>query len=261
MDSSRSTEGAQSLRRALLLLRLLSQHPDDGLKLTTLIRASGLSRSTVHRLVSCLVDEHFAERDRLTHNYRLGVDSMQLGFASMRGAALIGLCRPLMQKIARISGDTVFLVARQGDYSVCLQREEGHFPVKVFTTNVGERRLLGYGAGGLALLAALPDSEIARVMERNTVEYAQSGFTPSRMAAAVRKARSAGHAEIVDTVTKGVSGVGCTFRASPSTVVGVSIGAITSRMSAQRKKELGRLLLDHFAAAPGVSISEQRIDV
>ncbi len=257
MDTSNSTAGAQSLRRALQLLRLLALHPDEGLKLTTMIRETGLTRSTVHRLLSCLVDEHFAERDALSHNYKLGIDSMQLGFASMRGGALISVCRPLMQKVARISGDTVFLVARQGDYSICLHREEGHYPVKVFTTEVGERRLLGCGAGGLALLATLPDSEIARIMERNEPEFAQAGFTHSRVTFAVRKTRATDYAEIVDTVTKGVSGVGCTFQASPATLVGVSIGAITSRMSAQRKKELGRLLLDHFVKASGVMLARQ----
>jgi len=249
MDDYTGTAGAQSLRRALQLLRLLARHPDEGMKLTAVIRETGLSRSTVHRLLSCLVDEHFAERDRNTHAYRLGIDSMQLGFASMHGAALIGLCRPLMQKIARMSGDTVFLVVRQGDYSVCLHREEGHFPVKVFTTDVGERRLLGVGAGGLGLMAALDDSEILRIMQRNAAEYALSGFTPARMGQAVKRTRQAGFSEIADTVTKGVSGVGCTFRASPTTLAAVSVGAITPRLSTARKKELARLLIAEFAPA------------
>ncbi len=234
-------------------MRLLAQHPDEGMKLTAVIRETGLTRSTVHRLLSCLVDEHFAERDSATHHYRLGIDSMQLGFASMRGAALISRCRPLMQKVARMSGDTVFLVVRQGDYSVCLHREEGHFPVKVFTTDVGERRLLGVGAGGLGLMATLDDGEIQRIMQRNAAEYAQSGFTPARMAQAVRRTRQAGFSEIADTVTKGVSGVGCTFRASPSTLAAVSIGAITPRVSAARKKELARMLMEEFAGASGAT--------
>ena len=246
MDSLNSTAGAQSLRRALMLLRMLAQSEDEGLTLTTVIRETGLTRSTVHRLLSCLVDESFAQRDRMTRHYRLGIDSMQLGFASMRGAALIGLCRPAMQKIARISGDTVFLLVRQGDHSVCVHREQGHFPVKVFTIDVGERRLMGIGAGGLGLMAALPDAEITRIMERNVAEYDQSGFTRVRMATAVNRTRQAGYAEITDTVTKGTSGVGCTFNASPSTLAGVSIGAINSRMNAPRKKELARLLLDQF---------------
>ena len=67
----------------------------------------------------------FAERDPATKAYRLGVDAMQLGFASMRRVPLVDSCRPLMQKLARMSGDTVFLVIRQGDYCLCLHREEG----------------------------------------------------------------------------------------------------------------------------------------
>jgi len=242
MDTSPGTAGAQSLRRALHLLRLLAEHHEDGIKLADVQEASGLERSTVHRLLSCLVEERFAERDGTGRAYRLGVDAMQLGFASMRRVPLVDACRPLMQKLARMSGDTVFLVIRQGDYCLCLHREEGHFPVKVFTTDVGGRRLLGLGAGGLALMAALADAEVERIFERHGDEYAQAGFTRARLLQAVRRTRGAGHADIVDTLTAGVSGVGCTFAASPGTLAAISFGAITPRLPPQRKLELARLL-------------------
>ena len=64
MDNSPSTTaGAQSLRRALKLLRLLAEHHEDGIRLPEVMAASGLERSTAHRLLSCLVEERFAERD------------------------------------------------------------------------------------------------------------------------------------------------------------------------------------------------------
>lgn len=243
MDKASTTAGAQSLRRALQLLRLLAEHHEDGIKLTEVLEASGLERSTAHRLLSCLVEEHFAERDEGSKAYRLGVDAMQMGFASMRRVPLVDACRPLMQKLARMSGDTVFLVIRQGDYCLCLHREEGHFPVKVFTTDVGGRRLLGLGAGGLALMAALADAEVERIFERHLDEYAQAGFTRERLLQAVRRTRSAGYSDIVDTLTTGVSGVGCTFAASPTTLAAISFGAITPRLPAKRKLELAKLLI------------------
>ena len=246
MANTRPIAGAQSLRRALQLLRLLAQNQDDGLKLTNVIAASGLERSTAHRLLSCLVEEQFAERDPDNKAYRLGIDAMQLGFASMRRVPLVDSCRALMQKLARMSGDTVFLVIRQGDYCICLHREEGHFPVKVFTTNVGERRLLGIGAGGLALMAALADAEIEHIVERHAVEYAKAGFTPARIAHAVRETRRDGYADISDTITTGVSGVGRTFAPSDTTLAAISFGAITQRLSAPRKKEMARLLMDQL---------------
>lgn len=243
MDEPNPTAGAQSLRRALQLLRLLAQHQEDGLKLTEVIAASGLERSTAHRLLSCLVEEQFAERSTDDKAYRLGIDAMQLGLACMRRAPLVDSCRALMQKLARMSGDTVFLVVRQGDYCVCLHREEGHFPVKVFTTDVGGRCLLGIGAGGLALMAALPDAEIERVMERHAQEYELAGFTPSGMAQAVKKTRMTGYADITDTITLGVSGVGRTFAASSTTLAAISFGAITPRLPADRKLEMAQLLI------------------
>ena len=246
MDNLRSTAGAQSLRRSLKLLRLLAQHQEDGLKLTEVITASGLERSTVHRLLSCLVEEQFAERHTRGKVYRLGIDAMQLGFASMRRVPLVESCRALMQKLARISGDTVFLVIRQGDYCVCLHREEGHFPVRVFTTTVGGRRLLGIGAGGLALMAALSDVEIGRVTERHAAEYARAGLTPAYIAQAVRQSRQQGFSEIVDTITLGVCGVGCTFSASLTTSAAISFGAITTRLPEARRKEMGHLLLEQL---------------
>jgi DNA-binding IclR family transcriptional regulator len=250
MDSIQSvTAGAQSLRRSLQLLRLLAQHQEDGIKLTDVIAASGLERSTTHRLLSCLVEERFAERDPDSKAYRLGVDAMQLGFASMRRVPLVDSCRPLMQKLARMSGDTVFLVIRQGDYCVCLHREEGHFPVKVFTTEIGGRRLLGVGAGGLALMAALSDSEIGRILERHAAEYEKAGFTRERMIKAVKRTRAAGYADIEDTITVGVSGVGRIFAASAATLAAISFGAITPRLPPARKKEMAQLLLAQLPAA------------
>jgi DNA-binding IclR family transcriptional regulator len=107
MDKASSTAGAQSLRRSLQLLRLLAQHQEEGLKLMEVIDKSGLERSTVHRLLSCLVEERFSERDPETRRYRLGIDAMQLGFASMHRVPLVDSCRPLLQKLARMSGDSV----------------------------------------------------------------------------------------------------------------------------------------------------------
>ncbi len=246
MDKPPATAGAQSLRRALQLLRLLAEHQEDGIRLTDVMAATGLERSTAHRLLSCLVDEQFAERGD-GKAYRLGIDAMQLGFASMRRVPLVDACRPLMQRLARMSGDTVFLVIRQGDYCLCLHREEGHFPVKVFTTDVGGRRLLGLGAGGLALMATLADAEIERLFERHAAEYAQAGFARERLLQAVRRTRAAGWADIVDTLTTGVSGVGATFAPSAGTLAAISFGAITPRLPAERKQEMARLLQTQLA--------------
>ncbi len=242
----RQTAGAQSLRRGLQLLRLLAQSQGEGALLGDLVAATGLDRSTAYRLLSCLEEERFAERHPRNKRYRLGLDALQLGAAVAEKAPVVDLVVPVMKKLARLSGDTVFLVVQQGDFTVCLHREEGTFPVRIFTTVPGQRRLLGIGAGGLALMASMPDEVIRDIYNRRSALYAESGMTLAKLGSAIEKARKKGFAEIVDTITTGVSGVGCAFSLPFGASAALSMGAIDSRMHAARRVELGNLLREEL---------------
>lgn len=240
MDIQSATAGAQSLRKALRVLRLLGANHDEGLRLADVIAQTGIERSTAHRLLSCLVEEQFAERDQNGRRYRLGMESMRLGFASLRRAPVVDTYRPVLQKLARLSEDTVFLVVRQGDYAICLHREEGAFPVRIFTINVGITRPLGIGAAGLALLASLPDAEIEAHRRRHATAFDGAGLSALTLARAVERTRRLGYAETVDVITQGVSGVGALIPTGGAPFVAVSIGSITSRLDAGRRAALGR---------------------
>src|SRR5699024_10157157 len=140
---TQTTSGTQSIRRALEMLRVLAEHNHNGLSLKELMETTGLGRSTAHRLISCLVDEGFAMRESLNKRYHIGLEALQIGLSAVSESSIIDSLRPLIMRLARISGDTVFLVIRQGDYALCLAREHGGFPVRIFTINEGEKRVLG----------------------------------------------------------------------------------------------------------------------
>lgn len=243
---SRSTEtpGAQNMRRALQVLRVLGRHHDGGLTVSQVIEATQLERSTAHRLLTCLVEENFAARDEGSRRYRLGLDAMQLGFASLSRAPLVASYEALLQRLARISEDTVFLLARQGDYTVCLCREDGAFPVKIFSTRVGDIRPLGIGVGGMALLAASSDDDIARITRQHAQAFEAAGLTSAGLAKVIARTRKAGYAELLDTVTQGVAGVGAIIPdAGGAPFAAISIAAIKPRMTPARRAELGQLLM------------------
>lgn len=239
----RKTAGAQTLRRGLEILRLLARHQEEGATLADIVTESGLERPTAYRLLCSLEEERFVERNIHSKRYQLGIDAMQLGAAAAEKAPIVDLVAPLMKKLARVSGDTVFLVVPQGDFTVCLHREEGPFPVRVFTTVPGQRRLLGIGAGGLALMSAMSDDAIREVHKRKHALYAEAGMPISRLLAAAARSRRKGYAEIVDTITEGVSGVGCAFQLPFGASAAISFGAISSRMNASRRDELGALMV------------------
>ncbi|WP_454763941.1 IclR family transcriptional regulator [Cupriavidus campinensis] len=246
----RQTAGAQSLRRGLELMRMLAQRQEDGATLSELVEATGLERPTAYRLLCCLEEERFAERHPQNKRYRLGLDALQLGAAAGEKAPVVDRIAPVMKKLARLTGDTVFLVVPQGDFTVCLHREEGPFPVRVFTTVPGQRRLLGIGAGGLALMARMSDTLILDIHRRRSALYAEAGMPLTRLMAAVEKARKKGYSEIADTITTGVSGIGCAFGLPFGTAAALSLGAISSRMESARRAELGALMCAELGDLP-----------
>lgn len=240
--------GAQTLRRGLSVLKALAQHHEDGMRVTDMAAVTGLERATAHRLLATLVEEGFAERDPSGKRYRLGLEAMQLGLSSLRRAPLVDVYRPVMQRLSRASGDTTFLLVRQGDYAVCLHREEGPYPVRVFTTEIGSVRPLGIGAAGLALLATLPDEAVVAHIERHAQAFRRAGMDHAHVQRAVALTRRQGFAETVGEITEGVCGIGAAIPSRGGVFAAVSIGAIQSRMGAARRQELGRQLQQALAA-------------
>lgn len=244
MSNPRETPGAQNMRRALQVLRVLGKHHEHGLSVKEVVKQTQLERSTAHRLLTCLVEEHFADRDASSRRYRLGLEAMRLGFASLRRAPLVASYEPLLQRLARISEDTVFLLVRQGDYTVCLRREDGAFPVKIFSTRVGDIRPLGIGVGGMALLAAASDEDIDRIRHQHAQAFEAAGLNAAQLDKVIGRTRRIGYAEMVDTVTQGVAGVGAVLPdATGSAFAAISIAAIKPRMTPARRMELGQLIL------------------
>jgi DNA-binding IclR family transcriptional regulator len=244
VSKTQETPGAQNMRRALQVLRVLSQRHEEGMSVNDVVANTGFERSTTHRLLTCLVEESFADRDAATRRYRLGVEAMRLGFATLSRAPLVATYEPVVQRLARISEDTVYLLARQGDYTVCLRREDGAFPVKIFSTRVGDIRPLGVGVGGMALLATASEEEATRIVAHHAAALEAGGLTADRVAKVIARTRRMGYSEMADTITQGVAGVGAVIPvASGMPFAAISIASIKPRMTPARRAELGQLLL------------------
>ncbi len=218
------------------------------MRVSEVMELTGLERSTAHRMLTVLAEENFAEKEEKSHRYRLGLETMRLGFASLRRAPLIEHYGAVVKRLARIAEDTVFLIARQGDYTVCLLREDGRFPIKIYSTNVGDIRPLGIGVGGMAMLATVPDREVDRIYQHHTKAFQAAGLSRHQIARVIARARSNGYVELVDTVTAGVGGVGAVIPHNGVAFAAVSIAAIKPRLTTARRAELGRLLLDAFGS-------------
>ena len=239
--------GAQSVRRALVLLRLVARRSEGGVKLAALVRESGLDRGTAYRLLSCLVEEQFLDRDA-SQLYRLGPQAMLLGSLMPSAAPLQARFAPAMKRMARIAGDTVFLMVRRGDYVQCDHREVGGAFFKMMTTDIGQRRLLGTGTGGVAVLGLIDDAELSAVWTRNRAAYLDREMPRERLLAMAHAVRVRGLAITFDSIEPGVAGIGIAFRMGEHAMGALSIGTLTPRFGPERQHELGELMLAQLKA-------------
>jgi len=235
--------GTQSIERALLLLREIAAHNRAGSRLLDLATRTALQRPTVHRMLKCLAAENMVQQDPETHRYYLGSMVFELGLTAAPRFNLREICHPAMRRIAEATGDTVFLTQRSGLDSVCLERQEGTFPIKTFTLEVGMRRPLGVGIGSVAILAALDDDEIRHAIAANTPRLQEHGLTPGSVLAQVRRAQKLGYAMREMPTLAGVRAIGCALRnQSGVPFASLSISAISSRMNEKRAGELAGIL-------------------
>lgn len=239
-----ATGGTQSIERAVALLMLVGRAGAEGARLADLVASSGLSKPTVRRVLLALVRAGLVDQDEATRRYHVGPEAYVLGTLAAPRFGIHALALDGLSRIARQSGDCAFLSVPRGAFSVCLHREEGTWPIRTHVLQAGDRHPLGIGAGGLAILAALPEAEAARIVEANVAALAgYPGYSPDLLRRAMGDTRARGYALNPGLYVAGSWGIGVpVIGPDGRPLAALSLAAIESRLGAERQKELVPLL-------------------
>ncbi|RYY72777.1 MAG: IclR family transcriptional regulator, partial [Comamonadaceae bacterium] len=234
--------GTQSIERVVGMLRVVASRGRRGMRIADVVSVSGLPMSTCFRMLQRLELEGLVDRDPLTRKYHLGPLLYELGMLAQPRYRLSELCDEALQVIADETQDTVYLSERRGDESICTSRALGDYPIKALTLDVGIRRPMGVGAGGLAILAALPEAEAEHIVDSNGPRYAKFGaFEPGFLHAAVAQTRAQGYSFLDSAATPGTAAVGVAFPPD-NPIAAVSVAAISSRLGPARRAEVARII-------------------
>jgi len=250
-----------TIERAVQLMKHMATAGKRGLALTQLASETGLAHSTVHRLLHRLIAERMVVQNESTKRYLLGHLAFELGVAASSSYDLREPCRALLSELADEVGDTVYLTVRSGVDSVCLDRYEGPSPVRVLILNIGSRRPLGLGAGGLAMLAFMPEQEREELILRLAGEANGDGqLSEQELRTAVTACRRSGYSFIRNRVTLGVSAVGVPVMDTlGQPFAAISVAAVDSRMPTTRVALLA-LTLQHRARSIRQILSGQAME-
>ena len=172
--------GTQSIQRIFGVIEALAAHPGRT-SLQQLCAATGLAKSTAHRMLASLVEMGYVVQDSFTTRYRLTLKLFELGSAVVNDMDILTVARPHLDRLSRQTGEAVHLVLRDGADIVYLYKAEA-LGVRRMSSQVGLRAPMYCTGVGKAILATLPPAEVQsvwdssaihRITEHTIVDYSQ----------------------------------------------------------------------------------------
>lgn len=164
------------MARAIRIVDMVADAP-DGLTLTEISRAVGMSKSAAHALARTLVAGGYLRTVEPGPRYRPGMKLVRLGEAASGSIQLARLCHPVLLELSHRTGLTTRAAISDEGYPVFVDRVDAPGLVR-FHTPLGVRELPHTSAAGKAILAALPAEAAERIA-------AETGL-PERTAKSIR---------------------------------------------------------------------------
>ena len=247
-DHDNRPAGTQSIRRAILVLRVLTTSGQAGLGLTEIARATGLTRPTAHRVLKVLLSEGVAEQRLRTRRYGTALHVQLVAAPQAASSPLLSAAVPYLREAADQIGDTLFLTLRSGFETICVARRLGSYPVQVLALDVGSSRPLGVSSAGIAILASLPPAEARRVLVQNARQLQHYRMTLDDSLAAVAQARRLGYALRERGLIAGTRAVSVTFaQRDAGALVALTVAAVSRRLQPGRVNTIVEQLRLHAA--------------
>jgi DNA-binding IclR family transcriptional regulator len=157
IDFAESTRNkSTSLRRALGILQSLIEPTKSrrGASLSELAASNDMNKSTLLRLIEPLRDAQLVEQG-LDGRYHVGVGAVTLGGAYLSGLDMRDEARPILERLARATGETLhLLVYVRGEVSY-IEKVAGPSSIQM-ASRIGDRMPAYCTASGKVFLAYLP---------------------------------------------------------------------------------------------------------
>jgi len=144
-------DGVAAVDRALTLLEAFGRGPTS-LSLSELAQATGMVKSTVLRLAASLQRGGFLRRGP-DGRYRLGPALVRLGAHYQASFEIGDHVTPVLERLARATGESASLYVREGDQRVCLFRANARRHRLLHFVQVGTHFRYDSGASGRVISA------------------------------------------------------------------------------------------------------------
>ena len=151
--------------RALGVLELLATAP-AGLRLQAIADRLAMPKSGAHRLLGELVRRGYVAQDAASERYLLTVRLALLGLRHLSASGVIDVAQPVLDRLARISGELVRLAVADRERLFYVGRAQGARSALRYDPDSGGEVVLFCTANGHAWLAARSDEQALALVAR-----------------------------------------------------------------------------------------------
>jgi DNA-binding IclR family transcriptional regulator len=235
----------QSLERGLGVLEAVSA-ANGPVGITGLSRQLGLAKGSVSRLVATLVKLNFLVRDPETRKYQLGLKLWELGSRSITRLDIRGVARPVMEELHQATGETVHLTVLSSEgRMVFLDKLDSTMSIRP-NVQLGAHLPVHCVANGKAMLAFLPENQVAAILANKLQRYTATTITrKGDLMATVEGIRETGYAVNAGEYRADVSGVAAAIcNHTNYAVAALGISLPSSRMTGAQARKLGVLVAE-----------------
>jgi DNA-binding IclR family transcriptional regulator len=235
------------LDRTFAILQLFAQERPRW-TLAEITAAVALPKPTVHRLLRVLCDHEMLGKSEVDGSYGLGPFALALGARALSRNRLRQLGQPVLRTLAARTGESalMFELVPTRDAAICVEQIESSHGLRL-VSDVGARLPLFAGASSRAMLAFMPQDEIAAVLA-GLPRGPAAPLGRRELERQIQSTRRQGYAQSFEETSAGACGIAAPLFAAGGAVIGcLTIAGPTTRLTRARLSELAPTLIAEAA--------------
>lgn len=138
--------------------------------LHVIAKGTGMTNSTVSKILSTLEMIGYVHRDEMTKTYTLGSTLIKYANQFLANLDISKVAFPYLKELHAVLDETVHLSIRQGDEILYVNKLESQRPIVVTTSRIGFSKPMYASAMGKAILAELTEEELGGYLARNELK-------------------------------------------------------------------------------------------